>query len=334
MLRLQGSTLARLLSPSAASPIPFPLLRLTSAVAPAVSPNPSFAVEEYLIDTCGLTQAQALKASTKISRIKSPTKPNAVLAFLAGLGLSTADVAAVVAKDPLFLCAGVERTLAPIVVGLTDLGLSRSEIAHLASLAPASFRRRSIFTNLPYYMSLFDSYENLLRVVKRNPSLFTSSPEKVVKPTMAFLQECGLDACDIAKLCIAQPWMLNTNLERAHAMVACAESLGVPRGSGMFRQALHAVAFLSEDKITAKVEYLKNTFTWSDTEVRLAISKAPVALLRRSNESLQRTSEFLINEVGLEPAYIARQPTMLSYCLEGRLRPRAIYNDRNSRYMF
>uniref|UniRef100_A0A453MRL0 Uncharacterized protein n=1 Tax=Aegilops tauschii subsp. strangulata TaxID=200361 RepID=A0A453MRL0_AEGTS len=96
---------------------------------------PSFAVEEYLVATCGLTPAQAAKASPKISHLKSPAKPDAVLSFLAGHGLSTADVAALVAKDPKFLCAKVEKTLAPNVAELTGLGLSRAEIARLVSLA-------------------------------------------------------------------------------------------------------------------------------------------------------------------------------------------------------
>ncbi|XBI43528.1 hypothetical protein VPH35_108292 [Triticum aestivum] len=90
-------------------------------------------------------------------------------------------------------------------------------------------------------------------------------------------------------------------------MVACAERLGVPRGSRMFRYALQAVAFRSKEKIAAKVS--------------IALSKAPL-LLRRSKEHLQRTSNFLISEVGLEPAYIARLPALITYSLEGRLRPR------------
>ncbi|KAF7087693.1 hypothetical protein CFC21_090856 [Triticum aestivum] len=107
---------------------------------------------------------------------------------------------------------------------------------------------------------------------------------------------------------------------RVLAMVACAEGIGVPRGSGMFRQALHAVSYISEDKIAAKVDYLKKTFRWLDAEVGIAVSKGPF-ILARSKDLLKRRSEFLISEVGLEPAYIARHPSLLSYSLEGRLRP-------------
>uniref|UniRef100_A0ACD5VLL0 Uncharacterized protein n=1 Tax=Avena sativa TaxID=4498 RepID=A0ACD5VLL0_AVESA len=306
MLRLQSCILTRLLSSPATTPVS-PLHRLLSAAAaaPAASPSPAFAVEQYLVDTCGLTRAQALKVSTKLSHLKAPSKPDGVLAFLAGLGLSSAAVAAAVAKDPKLLCTSVTRTLAPTVAGLTDLGLSRSDIGRLASLAPASFRGRSVVSNLPYYLLLYGSYDNILRVIKKNSTLLVSNLEKVVKPNVACLLECELDACDIAKLCISRPWLLTTNLERVQEMVACVESLGVPRGSGMFRLALQAVSSLGEDKIAGKLEYLKNMFRWSDAEVGIAVCRAPV-ILTRSKGILQSRSEFLISEVALEPAYIAQ----------------------------
>ena len=130
--------------------------------------------------------------SGKLSHLTFPTNPDAVLAFLADVGLSGADVAALVAKDPKFLCTGVDRTLGPNVVGLTGLGLSRPEIAPLASLSPFSFRCRPIVSNLPYYLHLFGSYENLLSVLKHCLNLLCLDPEKAVKPNIAFLRECGI----------------------------------------------------------------------------------------------------------------------------------------------
>ncbi|CAM0874756.1 unnamed protein product [Alopecurus aequalis] len=323
MLRLRSCVLTHLLSSPATYPAKHPvssLHRLLSAAAPAISPIHSFVAEEYLVDTCGLTRAQALKASAKISHLKAPTKPDAVLAFLAGLGLSSADVAAVVARDPQFLCAKVEKTLASNVAGLTGLGLSHTEIARLVSLVPASFRSRAIVSNLPYYLSLMGSYENLLPVLKRSyENLLSSDLERVVKPNVALLRECGLGDSDIRKLCHFTPALLNANPERLHAMVACAQGLGVP--SGMFRYALDAVAFISEERIAAKVDYLKKTLRWSDAEVCIAVSKNP-SLLKNSEESLKRRSDFFFSEVGLEPAYVAHRPVMLRLSLEGRLRPR------------
>ncbi|KAM3297211.1 hypothetical protein ACQJBY_039205 [Aegilops geniculata] len=323
MLRLRCSILTHLLSSRPPTSTVSPLHRLLSASGPAVSPNPAFAVDDYLVRTCGLTRAHALKASPKLSHLKSPAKPDAILAFLTGLGLSGANVAALVAKDLLFLCAKVEKNLAPKVAELTGLGLSPSEIARLVSLAGATFRCRSIVSTLEYCLPLFGSYDNLLRALPRaGGSILSSDLHRVVKPNVTFLHECGLAACDIARLCIRTPLLLSISTQRIRTAVACVEGLlGVPRASPMFRHPLQAVAFLSEDKITAKVELLKKTFTWTDAEVGIAVSKGP-GVLYRTKESLQRRSEFLISELGLEPAYIAYRPALLNYSLEGRLRPR------------
>jgi mTERF domain-containing protein len=320
MLRLRSTILSRLLCPPTAS-CGSSLHRLLSADAPLNPPNPSFAVEEYLVATCGLTRAQALKASAKLSHLKSPTKPDAVLAFLGGLGLSGADLAALVAKDPQLLCASVERTLAPVLARLTGHGLSHTEITRFVSLRSSIFRCRSAVSNLPYYLSLIDSTENLVRFLKRSSSLLGHSLEKVIKPNVALLRECGLADCDISKMCFSSPALLGTNPQRLQATVWCAEGLGVPRGSVMFRYALEAVGFLGEEKIADKVDYLKNMFRWSDADVRIVVSKYPL-ILTRSKENLQSKSKFLISEVGLEPAYIAHWPQYLSCSLEGRLRPR------------
>jgi mTERF domain-containing protein len=89
----------------------------------------------------------------------------------------------------------------------------------------------------------------------------------------------------------------------------------------MFRHAMQAVTFLSEEDIAVRVEHLKNMFRWSDAEVRIAVCKLP-HVLARSNDALRRKSEFLISVAGLEPLYIAHRPSLLSYSLEGRIKPR------------
>nr|CAB3470074.1 unnamed protein product [Digitaria exilis] len=304
--------------------LPATRLSTTAAAAAAdysASRSVVFAVEEYLVSACHLTPAQALKASKVLSHLKSPSRPDAVLAFLSGLGLSDADIAAAVAYDPKLLCSEVERTLAPRLAELQDLGLSPSQIACLVLVDPARFRRPTVVSKLQYYVPLFGSFENLLQALRSNAYLLSSDLEGVVKPNVAFLMECGLDACDIAKLSFPVPRLITTNPERVRAMVERAEAVGVPRGTRMFRHALLAVAFLSEEKIAAKVEFLKKTFRWSDAEVGVAVSKLPL-VLKHSKDRLHRMSEFLITQVGLEPEYIAHRPALLTYSLERRLMPR------------
>uniref|UniRef100_A0A452ZH80 Uncharacterized protein n=9 Tax=Aegilops tauschii subsp. strangulata TaxID=200361 RepID=A0A452ZH80_AEGTS len=303
-----------------------PPLRAPISTAPSLPPPPRPSSPQTLASPWTTTSSrpaasQALKASAKLSHLKSPTKPDAVLSFLAAQGFSSSDVAAVVAGDPKVLCSRVDGYLGPVVAQLTGLGLSRSQTARLISCCHGNLHLTSIVSKLQYYMPLFGSIDNTLRALKGHFYLISSNLERVVKPNVATLRDSGLGDCDIAKLCLAHTRLLTTSVESIRAIVACAESLGVPRGSRMFRHAVCAVAFLGVDKIAAKVVYLKKTFRWSDAQVGIAVSKFP-PLLRRSKDSLQRRSEFLISEVGLERTYIAHRPMLLSYSLEGRLRPR------------
>ncbi|KAJ1258682.1 hypothetical protein BS78_10G094300 [Paspalum vaginatum] len=319
MLRLRKCILSRLLSPfSSSSPSTSPIVPLHRLLSATASP---FAVEDYLVATCHLTPALALKASKPLSHLKSSARPDSVVAFLSGLGLSDADIAAAVARDPRLLCSKVERTLAPRLAELRGLGLSPSQVARLVVGSSRGFRSPAVVSKLQYYVPLFGSIDNLLRALKSNYSLLTSSLDRTVKPNVAFLMECGLDACDIAKLSFSMPRLVTIKPECLRGMAECAEAVGVRRGTKMFRHALLGVAFLSKEKIAAKLEFLKQTFQWSDAEVAVAVSKLPV-VLRYSKDRMRRRSEFLISHVGLEPEYIAHRPNLLTYSLERRLVPR------------
>ncbi|TVU11980.1 hypothetical protein EJB05_45592, partial [Eragrostis curvula] len=85
--------------------------RFATTAASTASPDPApFAIEDYLVATCGLSRDKAVKASKQLSHLKSPSKPDAVLAFLSGLGLPPSDIATTVARQPSLLCSKVEKT--------------------------------------------------------------------------------------------------------------------------------------------------------------------------------------------------------------------------------
>ncbi|XP_006649052.1 uncharacterized protein LOC102706540 [Oryza brachyantha] len=300
-------------------------LQLISRAAPetatTVPGNHHFAVEDYLISKCHLTQPQALKASKSIAHLKSSSNPDAVLAFLADLGLSTKEVAAVVAANPRVLCARIDRSLAPICTELRALGLSPSQIARLAQITGRYFLCRSFVSKVRFWLPLFGSSERLLQASDWNYWLLTSDLEKVVEPNVAFLKQCGLSARDISKLLVAAPRLVTMHPDYVQDAVRRAIQLGVAPGSQMFRHALSTAGCIGQEKVDAKVAVLKESLGWSQEEVSLAVSKAP-RILVASAERLRRNAEFLVNEVGLQPQYIARRSVLLMYSLERRLVPR------------
>ncbi|XP_062220301.1 transcription termination factor MTERF2, chloroplastic-like [Phragmites australis] len=305
-----------------ASPIHLSLHRALLSAAAAASPA-HFAVEDYLVTTCGLTEEQAAKAAKFISHCKSPSNADAVLAFLAGpaLGLSKADIALLVSHDPRILNCSVEKTLRVRVDGFLSHGFTAAQIRSFVRRVPLVFRSFNINEKLGFWMPFLGSPEKFLLVVRRNFYLVTSDLDKVIKTNIQLLRESGLSVRDIAKMCVANPRLLTSNPNSVKAILVRADELGVPRNSLMFRQAVGSVAGLGRETMAAKLKFMGETLGWSDAEVSRAVKMSPV-LLRCSREKLQRVSEFLTKVVGVDAKYILGRPTILMYSLERRLAPR------------
>jgi mTERF domain-containing protein, mitochondrial len=282
------------------------------------SPASPFAAEYYLVTTCDLTPTQARRVSKYLPHVKSPDNPDAVRAFLAGIGLSKSDLATAVTKFPRLLCSRVDRTLTPRVAQLHGIGLSLPQISRLVTVVPNILTNPGKIPRLAFFLSYFGSFDQVHTALRRNDYLLTKNVELVVKPNLEFLQQCGLTSSDIALSCSR---MITWDLERIKETVARAEELGVPRNTGMFRYALTAVGYLSPSRISARLDFLENALGCSEAELAIAVCKLPY-ILRSSDAKLGRAANFLKNEIGLETQYIVRRPAMLNYSMDKRVMPR------------
>ncbi|CAL5051924.1 unnamed protein product [Urochloa decumbens] len=323
----------------AASSLPSPIhqrARLLSTSASASASAAPFSLEEYLVASCGLAPAQARKTAQKAfdeaskyskkkafedlswSRLNSASNPDAVLALLSSVGLSRADVAAAVIADPLLLRSS-PRNIAPRLLALRDrFGLSAPQIARFLLVGSGSVRICDVVPRIEFFISFFGSFEQLLVIMKNNNRILALNLERVVKPNIALLRQCGVSIRQIAQL---NSWLLGFSPEHLKELVLRAEELGVPRGSRMFWQAVTAVAQNTKEKVAARLEFLKSTLGCHESEVSTAVSKMP-SILGISEERLHRKIQFLIKEVGLEPQYILQRPSLFAYSLEKRLVPR------------
>ncbi|TVU11342.1 hypothetical protein EJB05_44924, partial [Eragrostis curvula] len=298
------------------------LLCSAAATTASTASSPrSFAVEDYLVSRCGLTPAQAHKAAKRVSHLRSRSNPDAVLAFLGGtLGLPAADIAAAVVMDPKILCSDVERTLAPRIPDLSDLGLSLDEIARLLPLAPLSFRNKSLRRNLEFWLKELGSFDKLLQVVRMNSGLLGIDPDKVAKPNLALLQQCGLNASDLLTSNIYSPRLFTKNPKYLRKDVEQVEELGVQRGTRMFPRVLVVISLMSKEAYARRVQLLQK-FGLSQDDVREIARKAP-GVLAFSDQKIQGNMDFLMKDIGLDVPYIVQRPALITYSVERRLLPR------------
>ncbi|KAF8720080.1 hypothetical protein HU200_024856 [Digitaria exilis] len=184
----------------------FPLSRFATTAASS-APAP-FAVADYLVASCHLDRDQALRVSQKLSHLKSPSNPDAVLAFLSGFGLTPEDIAVAVVRHPKLLCCKVDKTLAPRLAALKAYGLSASQIASFLVLDPR-FLLPSVISKLEYYVPLFGSVDAVRKAFKHNRNLIGADLERVVKPNVK-----RLDA-QLRFAVSRDPWVLTISEYRA-----------------------------------------------------------------------------------------------------------------------
>ncbi|XP_037453127.1 uncharacterized protein LOC119323546 [Triticum dicoccoides] len=307
-----------------ASPVIFSLRRalLSTSAATDAPPHP-FAVDDYLVTTCGLTPEQALKAAKHVSHCKSTSNADSVLAYLAGptLRLSKADIAHVVARDPRILNCSVENTLKARVATLRGYGLSEDHVRSFLRMAPGVFRSISIQEKLGFWLPFLGSPEKFIRILRRNYYLLTSDLERVVKPNIAVLLESGLSADDIAKMCVPNSRLLTSSPKTVMSILERADKLGVPRGSLVFRQAVTTTTGLGAETMAAKLKLFEEILGWSEAEVTNVVRINPT-VLRISGEKLRSAKEFLTKVVGVDTRYILARPSIVMYSLKCRLVPR------------
>jgi len=298
------------------------LHRLSLSTTAAATSPVGFLAEEYLVSSCGLKAAQARKVSKYLSHLRSPVKPDAVRAFLAGIGLAEADVAAAVASYPLLLSAKVDTTLIPRIGQLREIGLSPPQISRLIAVTPEVLFSPVKISRLAFYLSFLGSFDRVHSALNRSSYLLRSDLETVVRPNIAFLHQCGLTDDDIGKHFLMKSRMLLTQPQHLKEIAARAEELGVPRNSVNFKHVMPILYSLNAGRLNAKLSFLKKVVGCSEAELGNLMRKMPT-VLTRSESKIGRAVEFLKAEVGLESSYIFHRPALLGgYSIEGRLMPR------------
>uniref|UniRef100_A0ACD5V997 Uncharacterized protein n=1 Tax=Avena sativa TaxID=4498 RepID=A0ACD5V997_AVESA len=270
-------------------------------------------VKKFLVTDCGLTPEQALKASKRLSYVTSLSRPQATLAFLSGRGVSRDDIAAAVVADPRILSASVGRVLTPRFTELAEIGLSPSQIVAILSIR----RTEAVHGNVLFWLQTLGTYHKLLPLAKLNRELLSASLDKVIKPNLKTLQECGVSACDIGGISLYSSRLFTVKHKFLLGAITQVEELGVERGSGMFRRALAALAFMRKDILAAKIQLLRK-LGFSQDDIVMIAKKAPL-VLAKSDKKIQQALEFLMKDVCLQAPYIAQRPVLMMYSLEKRL---------------
>ncbi|XP_078444557.1 transcription termination factor MTERF8, chloroplastic-like isoform X2 [Wolffia australiana] len=287
----------------------------------STSSSSSSSLIEFLIRSCGFAIAEAAKVSSSLPAQEDLSRAEQAVVFLRTQGFTSDQIRRSIVLFPALLRKDLTLTLEPRIRLLQSEGFSAAEISRFISANPSSVRVADLQTKLRFWRTLTGSNEKALKVLSES-HVVNASLDRKIKPNVCFLRNTGLSDHRIGRILARRPRLVACRLETIRALVAQVESHGVSASTGMFEQALYAMANLSKSKLEEKLR-LFLSFGWSEEEFLGAFQRSPL-ILRVSEKKIKLAMEFLINQVGVAPGYVALRPVLLSYSLGRRLVPRQI----------
>ncbi|KAF3625118.1 putative E3 ubiquitin-protein ligase RMA1H1-like [Capsicum annuum] len=291
---------------------------------------------KYLINSLGFSKQEAISASAKVGyRIKTFNNPDLSVNFLKQTGFNDAHIKILVSKSPDLLFYDVENTLKPKLHCLSEIGLSGSDLVNVL-LKDWEFVDRGLDNCIKPLLNclrnVLGSDENVVTVIKRCSSLMSYNNHETMEANLSLLRSFGCSNDKIKNFVLKRPNFLKLSTKKLDEMLHRVEKeIGVSPDSPLFLHIVNVLAGLSQDTVNKKIGIFKS-FGWSDTDILTMLQKLPYCVAR-SETRIQTALTFLMKEVSYKSIYIASHPSLLTYSLEKRLKPRyemwKLVNEKN-----
>ncbi|KAL3732528.1 hypothetical protein ACJRO7_029224 [Eucalyptus globulus] len=291
----------------------------SSSSSPSSSP-----LIDCLVESLDLPLESAVSISQKLGAHRNGVeRADSVIGFLRSFGFGKAQIAKLVTNGPSLLLSNVESTLKPKLEYIRGVGLSDSIL--IKTIAGNSrFFTRSLDS---YYKPQIDFLKKYLRssdgldiAIKRCSWLLTSNHKYALEPNIDLLIREGVRSEDVSYLMVCQPSALVMNVEKMASSVKALKSFGMEASSSNFIHGLRVMSSMKESTRNKKVENFKS-LGWSQEECRSMFARCPLCLAF-SEKKIRRTVDFYLNTASIAREVIVRQPLLLQFSVDKRLRPR------------
>ncbi|KAF5455192.1 hypothetical protein F2P56_024795 [Juglans regia] len=180
---------------------------------------------------------------------------------------------------------------------------------------------KTLLPKIEFFRSMGASSSDLSRILSSNPALLTRSLEKYLIPCYDFLKSVLILDEKVVTVFKRSPWVV-TFVKHTRFVEAIHEvnEMGYDPSKTVFVHAIHVLLRMSRPKLESKLELYKR-WGWSKDFALLAFKRHPNCMLL-SDKKITKAMDFLVNKMGGSSTDIARNPTVLFFSLEKRIIPR------------
>ena len=218
------------------------------------------------------------------------------LQWLSQLGLSKSQVAKAVAACPKLLGYRIEQNLKLTVQWLLDLGLNKTQVTKAVATFPAILGysvEQNLKLTVQWFLDLGLNKAQVARAVATSPAILGCSLEQNLKPTVQWLLDLGLNKTQVAKAVATNPAILGYSVEH---------------------------------NLKPKVQWLLG-LGLNKTQLAKVLATSPAILGYSIEQNLKPTVQWLL-DLGLNKTQAAKAvvtfPPILGYSIEENFKPKCV----------
>ncbi|XP_059629846.1 transcription termination factor MTERF6, chloroplastic/mitochondrial-like [Cornus florida] len=302
-------------------------ISLFSLLFSSSSPKSPNAVADYLIERHKISPETASKISSspRSPSLKRPEKIDSILSFLEESGFSDTNLERVIKHAPHLLSANLELSIKPKFKFFQELGISSSDIVKIVSSDPLLLTRSVDSRLAPSILALKSvlgsNMDDVSRVLKRSGQFSRYDLAKTMIPNIEFIMKsCGMSSTQITQYVYKWPRLFMYKPTQMREYVKRVDEMGIDRKSKMFVPGIQAIRSMSIENWELKLEIFKS-LGFSEDDILSVFRRAPL-VFSLSERKINEKTRLLLSTGKCDISYVVNYPTLLTYIVENRLKPR------------
>ncbi|RZC82149.1 hypothetical protein C5167_044942 [Papaver somniferum] len=279
-------------------------------------------VVSYLINSCGLSENQAITVSGKLN-FKTTPNPDSVLTSLKANGFTELQISKLIPRYPAILSSDPHKTLKPRFDFFISRGIHGVDLANIISMNPSILKQyfsKVIIPSFDILKSIVQSDQKVIKMIKRNYRILGSNQVKRVMLNLELLRNQGVPETNIRMGLSCQPRTYTESADRFKDIVEQVKEMGFHQLQTTFLTAIQGLASMTEANWRKKKDVYKR-WGWSEDQIQTTFMKSPSCMMA-SEKKIMAVMNFLVNEMEYDSSIVAEKPIFFSYSLKGKIIPR------------
>ncbi|XP_057823442.2 transcription termination factor MTERF15, mitochondrial-like [Cryptomeria japonica] len=196
----------------------------------------------------------------------------------------------------------------------TRFNMSSADVAKMLKLNPTLGRLKTL-DKVEQLVNMLNRHgcaeDQIANIIRTQPSLMTTSVERLLEPNIQVLKDLGLERENITKIVTSSLTPEQLDLIR---------KIGIQKESKMYKYVVSVVAKSRIEVLKAKINNLQ--LCGFSPEEALEVVRFYPSVLEISEEHVQKKMEFMFNHMGLSVDFVTKHARMFTMSLDKVMRPR------------